>query len=758
MQDKAQGAADLARADAITGAIAQSATALARSLEPEQTIPHILALIGAACGVSRVQIYENEWVRENSLRAVQRYEWVAPGVKPAAQMRMPHGAGEAAKALTPLLPRLAEKQARSAVARTVEEPLRAFLMGMGVKSALAFPIYIGGKMWGAAAFEDCRDERDWSALETDALKVLAALTGAAIARARDVVALADAGRIVEGSSTILYRIAAQAPHAMIYISRNVSRYGYAPERMVGSSDYINLFHPDDIAPIASDIARVAGGKVAEAVRDARIRSADGTYIWFECRTSPVRDRDGSIAAIEGLAIDIDRRKTAEVQLQYLARTDQLTGLASRVAFLEQIRTAFATAKRGAGSFAVLYIDIDHFKDVNDVLGHGKGDELLKLVAQRLDRVRRTNDLIARFGGDEFAILQVDVDDPSDAGTFAMRILHELSDPPYNIDPPVEITASIGIAVYTPDIRRPEDMLKQADLALYRAKDSGRNQFHFHSEALDVAIIERVTLAGDLRHAVERGEIELYYQPQVELPSGRIFGLEALARWHHPKRGLLHPSQFIPIAERDATIVAFGRWVLQAVCTQIGAWRAADLHPPPVAVNVSAMQIKAAPDFDGDLMLYVQKCGLTPDAIELELTESVLMETTRENSALVDRLRDRGFAIAIDDFGTGYSSLGYLRTYHVSHIKIAQEFVRGIQEDTGDMTIVRATLSLARELGIKVIAEGVETERQLELLTAAGCRYIQGHYFSPPVPAAQAGALLRQGVLRGGGKDLPHAAG
>ena len=353
--------------------------------------------------------------------------------------------------------------------------------------------------------------------------------------------------------------------------------------------------------------------------------------------------------------------------------------------------------------------------------------------------------MARFGGDEFAILQTFVSEPSDAGTFAARMLRELAEP-FGLGTELHITASIGISFYSAETSGPEDMIKQADVALYRAKELGRNQFHFHSEELDVATIERVMLGGDLRRALDRGELELVYQPQVEIETGKIVGLEALARWHHPTQGLLFPARFIPIAENNGTILPLGRWVVETVCGQIAAWRGQGLTPPAIALNVSAEQFKSTPEFDHDLSQRLQHWNIEPKAIELELTESVLMETTRQNSKIIDRLRALGVGIAIDDFGTGYSSLGYLRAYHVNHIKIAQEFIENIQQDTGDIAIVQAAIGLGGALGIKVIAEGVETRAQLDILVAAGCRYVQGFYFSRPVSAKRAAELLRLGRL------------
>ncbi len=750
MEDSRPNVARDDRAAIVRRAVAQSATELAQAEQPENVIPRILELIGTACKASRVQLFENEQARDGRITTTQRYEWDAPGIPPTSGFRPLVHLDASAEGLGPLFPRLSKGEACALIAHEAEEPLRRLLQSIGIKSVLMVPIFVAGKWWGIAGFDDCRDERTWSDLEVDTLEVLAALVGAAISRACDFNELANASRIIESSSTLLYRVGAAHPFPIIYASRNVSRYGYRVEDLLQSPTvYIELIHPDDVAAIIGDLGRIAGGSVNEAIRECRLRAADGRYNWFECRMSPVRDKDNRVSAIEGLAIDIDRRKAAESRMERFSLTDQLTGLPNRAAFLELLHNAFNAAKRGAIPFAIFYIDLDHFKDINDVLGHTKGDELLKQVAGRLRANRRTGDVIARFGGDEFAILQMDVADASDAGALATRVLRELSEPSYDIGSEIEITVSIGIAVFAHEIASPEEMLKQADVALYRAKDSGRNQYHFHSEALDISIIERVTLAGDLRHAIERDELELFYQPQVEIPSGRIVGLEALLRWHHPKRGLLLPNHFIPIAEKTGAIVPLGRWVIDTTCRQIGAWRQEGLQLPTVTLNVSAVQLKSLPEFDRDLADILRRWNIEPSAIELELTESVLMETTREHRDIMDRLRTLGVSIAIDDFGTGYSSLGYLRAYHVGHIKIAQEFIKNLEEDSGDIAIVRAAISLGRELGIRVIAEGVETANQLGLLAAAGCELVQGFYFSPPVPAAAMAQLLRQGRLHGG---------
>ena len=431
----------------------------------------------------------------------------------------------------------------------------------------------------------------------------------------------------------------------------------------------------------------------------------------------------------------------------LAQKDALTSLANRRAFVERLNEKFAACERGGKPIAVLYFDLDHFKDVNDTLGHPIGDALLRQVATRVTSVTRENDVVARFGGDEFAIMQSGANDLTAAGTLAARIGKILAEPYFIEGNEVHITASIGISHYSPDIVGPDAMMIQADLALYRAKEDGRNCFRFHSAGLDQQVQERVTLADELRGAAERGELELHFQPQVELRSGRIVGLEALLRWNHPKRGQILPAVFIAIAERSGQIQLLGQWVLDAACRQLRSWQDAGIAPKLVGVNFSALQFKGTSDVEREIAASLDKWGIAPGSIEIELTESVLMDVTQQHNDRLDRLRKLGIRIAIDDFGTGYSSLNYLANYPINRVKIAQELVFGIDLDARSATVVRAAVRLAHELGIEIIAEGVETEGHAKFLLSAGCEYGQGYYFSKPVSAEHATALLRLGTIR-----------
>lgn len=444
--------------------------------------------------------------------------------------------------------------------------------------------------------------------------------------------------------------------------------------------------------------------------------------------------------------EIAERKQIEKEMVHVLHTDLLTGLPNRRAFMDWIEKAFATAKGASTPFAIMYLDLDRFKDVNETLGHSVGDELLKAVAERVAGVLRNGALIARVGGDEFGIFSSQFES-REAMTELAREIIQLMASQYVIEgSEIHISVSIGISVYRTEMIRPEEMMREADLALYEAKDSGHNRFLFYSEAHDRAVHERVTLMQELNAALDRREFEVYYQPQVEWPSGRITGLEALLRWNHPRRGLVLPGVFIPLAERIGLIIPLGQWVLSNVCRQLRIWHGERIGPIIASVNVSAGQLISPSEFDRELTRELGVDGLDPAMIELELTETALMECTRESADVLDRLRALGVRIAIDDFGTGYSSLEYLLTYRVNRIKIAQQFVRGLPGDAISATIVHATIGLAREFGFEIIAEGVETADQLDFLVKSGCQNIQGYYFSRPVRAEQAGELLRQGFL------------
>ncbi|HEY1310811.1 MAG TPA: EAL domain-containing protein [Pseudolabrys sp.] len=443
--------------------------------------------------------------------------------------------------------------------------------------------------------------------------------------------------------------------------------------------------------------------------------------------------------------DITEKRRDMDKIAAMARTDLLTGLSNRAAFLDRLNLEFARASRNGSHFAVHYLDLDHFKDVNDTLGHPVGDQLLRAVADRLKTCVRESDMVARFGGDEFAVLQDNAGDITSIEALAVKIGEAVSGTYTIAGNVVSTTVSIGIVPYRSDIAGADIMMMKADLALYRAKNGGRNKFSLHVAELDELTRERMMIGEDLRHAIDNRELELVYQPQVEIESGRIVGLEALLRWNHATRGLMLPGTFIPIAETTGSIVPIGEWVIEQACRQIRVWNDLGIAPSIVAVNLSGAQFKLSPDLDRVVAKNLARFNVPPSQLELELTETVLMETTQKHSEALDRLRKIGVRITIDDFGTGYSSLDYLRSFHVSRLKIDRRFICDVTTDPDDATIVRATVSLAHALGIEVVAEGVETAKQKSFLISAGCRLAQGYYFGKPMPAATASERLRENL-------------
>lgn len=484
----------------------------------------------------------------------------------------------------------------------------------------------------------------------------------------------------------------------------------------------------------------------EGGRD-ELETRDGRFI--DRHTGVLRTPAGAQLGRVWFFRDITERKLAEAEILRMARRDALTGLANRPVFMEAVQSAIASVRRGAKPFGVLYLDLDRFKDVNDTLGHPVGDAFLREVAERLKANTRSTDIVARFGGDEFAVMVTDVNEPADAAIVADTIVRAMS-APFVIDGnDIRSGASIGISLFGPDEPDKDTILARADVALYRAKSEKTGEYRFHTEAMDHEIRSRVALGAELREGIARGQLFLQYQPQADIATGRITGVEAMVRWRHPARGVLTPDLFIPVAEKSGLIATLGHWVLREACGQARAWLAAGDAPDVIAINLSAVQFKRAFELEREIALVLKETGLPPSRLELELTEAALMAASREHNSVLQRLRESGVRFAIDDFGTGYSSLDYLRRLPASRIKIARVFVEQIAKEPGCAAVVKAAIGLARELDIGVVAEGVETPAQLDLLKSWECPEAQGNYFTPPLSADEVPPLFaRAGIFRG----------
>jgi diguanylate cyclase (GGDEF)-like protein len=459
------------------------------------------------------------------------------------------------------------------------------------------------------------------------------------------------------------------------------------------------------------------------------------------------DDDSGIANIEGTLIDITERKVAEERVQSLAYYDALTGLPNRILLHDRLSKALSTARRQNHKVALLFLDLDRFKIVNDSLGHSVGDLLLQEIAGRLKSVAREQDTIARLGGDEFLIVLTNVKDIPGAAVAVERFMDAMTPEFVLQGHSFSISCSLGISIFPEHGADSETLIKNADAAMYSAKERGRNNFQFFTADMNAEAVKRLTLENGLRPALERKELFLVYQPQMDVVTGKITGLEALLRWQHPELGLVPPDQFIGIAENTGMILPIGEWVLRTACSQARRWQEEGLRPVQVAVNVSAVQFRQE-GFCQLIRKVLHETGLGAHHLELELTESLLLANADVTFSVLQELKAMGLTLAIDDFGTGYSSFSYLRQFRVSKLKIDRSFIRDVAVNPDDAAITSAIISMAKSLNLKVIAEGVENEAQMAFLRAHQCDEIQGYYFSKPLPVDKVADKLRG--------DAPHA--
>jgi diguanylate cyclase (GGDEF)-like protein/PAS domain S-box-containing protein len=469
---------------------------------------------------------------------------------------------------------------------------------------------------------------------------------------------------------------------------------------------------------------------------------DGEVRVYLTTKSPLRDSAGKVVNVLTSSLDITDRKRAESHLMHLAHHDPLTDLPNRVLLQDRLRRELARTRRGDRPFALHLLDLDHFKGINDALGHQIGDQLLKTVAERLCGAVRDSDTVARLGGDEFAVLQTHVMRPSEATDLAMRIIEIINEPFVFNGQEITTSTSIGITMHPSDGSDVDVLLKNADVAMYQAKAAGRNGFRLFAADMNAHAHDRIVLESDLRRALQRDEFLLYYQPQIDLSTGHIVGAEALLRWQHPESGMVMPGDFLPLAEENGLILPMNEWVLREACTQAAAWARSGLPPLRVAVNLSPVQFRKQ-DVRQLVLDVLQSTKLDPSLLELELTESILMHNTAAVAKDLLKLKEVGVAFSIDDFGTGYSSLSYIKSFPVDRLKIDQCFIRNLENNPSDAAIVRAIISLGHSLDLQVTAEGVETAEQANILRAEGCDEVQGYHFSRPVPLAEFIAQVEQ---------------
>jgi diguanylate cyclase (GGDEF)-like protein/PAS domain S-box-containing protein len=471
---------------------------------------------------------------------------------------------------------------------------------------------------------------------------------------------------------------------------------------------------------------------------------DGFETPIEDCVSPIHDRDGQATGAVIVFRDVSAARAMALQMAHSAQHDFLTGLPNRMLFTDRVTQAIALAERHVKKVGVLFLDLDGFKHINDSLGHPFGDKLLQSIVKRLLDCVRGSDTVSRQGGDEFVVLLSEMEQSEDAALTAGRMLKAVAEAHPIDQHDLHVTTSIGVSVYPDDGLDAETLIKNADTAMYQAKENGRQSYQFFKPAMNVRAVERQSIEESLRRALERNEFALHYQPKINLRTGEITGAEALIRWTHPIRGPVPPGQFIPVAEDCGLILPIGQWVLREACRQARAWLDAGLPLATMAVNISAMEFRDD-NFLENVFATLKDTRLDPRALELELTESVLMKRAESTASVLKTLRASGVQVAVDDFGTGYSSLSYLRKFPIDALKIDQSFVRQITTAPDETTIVTAVISMGRSLKLRVVAEGVETQQELEFLQAQQCDEAQGYYFSRPVVAQQFAQLLQTGI-------------
>ncbi len=518
----------------------------------------------------------------------------------------------------------------------------------------------------------------------------------------------------------------------------VTTWNPAAERIFGWSAAEAIGHPvlsvprDKIPEYEDLAARVRSGETInqrELLRERR----DGSLIQISLSVAPLYGTDGRLYGYVSIVADITERKDTEKRIEFLAYHDALTGLPNRLLLQDRFEQAKAYGSRADTQVALLFIDLDNFKSINDSLGHVAGDSLLKQIATRLSGCVRETDTISRQGGDEFLILLPDLAHADDAAPLLAKVMEQMQIPFSVEGHEISSSVSMGVTVYPADGSTFDVLLKKADMAMYKAKDDGRNTYRFYDEVMNVEVVERLFIRNGLRRALDRDEFVLHYQPQIDLASKAIVGVEALIRWNHPELGMVPPGRFITVAEESGLIVPIGDWVLREACQQAMAWQRAGLPALCMAVNLSAVQFKRG-DVEQSVIHALELSGLNPALLELELTESILIHNVEGVLATVKRLKLLGVKLSIDDFGTGYSSLSYLKRFDIDKLKIDQSFVRDLATDPDDAAIVRAIIQMARSLNLHTIAEGVETVDMLHQLRVFQCDEAQGYHFARPMPA------------------------
>jgi diguanylate cyclase (GGDEF)-like protein len=692
-----------------------------------------LEKLGNAVSVDRVYIFENHTqLHSGDISTSQRLEWSKENIEPQIDNPELQNVSYDAMGITRWYDTLSQNGIISGLVQSFPLSERKILEPQGIISLLAVPIIIEEKFWGFIGFDDCHSKKVWSEVEISILRIAAAGIGAAVKRNQVELALKEA---VEND----FKLTVRNIHNLIfkYKRRDTGEFYYSlfegkiaesfgknTDNMYGKNLRDEL-PPEEASQLEAYLNRAFQGE------SISYELKYGTRTHYET-LSPVI-KDNVVVEVIGSSIDLTETKRAEEQIKNLAYYDTLTKLPNRILFRDRLNLGISHSKRNNEILSVMFIDLDRFKDINDTLGHDAGDELLKEVAIRLSNNIRKDDTISRMGGDEFALILGDMREEKQIVDIAEDIIDIFAKPFIIKGQEFYITASIGISAYPNDGDFSETLFKNAEIAMYRAKEFGKNNYQFFTQTMNEKAERRVELEKKLRKALEKNEFLLHYQPQVEAVTEKIVGCEALIRWDNEGFGLVSPGEFIPVAEETGLIIPMGEWVLNTACKQLKTWHEAGFSTLNMAVNVSAHQFEQT-DFAEIVTKVIDETGVSPQHLEIELTESTMMKSTEQAISIMQKLRKKGVKISIDDFGTGFSSLGYLQKFSADILKIDRSFMGNIHGNSSNQAIVNAVIDMSHALNLCVVAEGVETKEQMDFLKTKGCDLIQGYYFSKPLPS------------------------
>lgn len=616
--------------------------------------------------------------------------------------------------------------------------LRPLAEKAGLGACWSEPIFSNGSKALGAITVYYRTPSTPGSLDIELLEMSAHFIAIAIERKQSEVSLRKLSQAVEQSNDAI--IITDKQINIEYVNTAfIKKSGYSLAELIGENPRLLQSGKTPRATYDDLWAHLARGEPWQG--ELINKRKDGTEYVHLMNVAPLRDVDGRITHYVSNEEDITEHKRADERIHYLAHFDALTGLPNRALLEERANYAFNLTKRNQDSLALMFLDLDHFKNINDSLGHSLGDALLIELVKRLRLLVREGDTIARMGGDEF-ILLLPGTNVHGAEQVAQKLLEVVNQAYQIAQYDLTVTASIGIAIYPDDGADLESLSKNADAAMYRVKREGRNGYRFFTPEMQAQSVRHLQLVNGLRHALERDQLQVHYQPQISLLDGHVIGAEALLRWQHPELGAVSPAEFIPIAEESGLIFPIGEWVLRTAVQQLKTWHDRGLGPLVMSVNLSTVQFRHS-DLPDLITRILDDAGLPPEHLELELTEGVAMHDPQGAITVMNNLHERGIRMSIDDFGTGYSSLSYLKKFKIYKLKIDQSFVRDISTDAEDKAIVVAIISMAQSLGLRTIAEGVETKAQLEFLREQGCAEVQGYYYSKPLPAEQLEAFLRE---------------